>query len=406
MKVTIGFFQKIFDRNKLRMETGLSILDVIIGMGLFLTAAIPAVSNYMHNQQQETTIRTNASVMQTINNAAADYIKTYYATLESSIPVGGAPTQVPISALVSTGFLPPNFNPYNDYGQQYYVSVAQPVAGSLTAVTGTTGGKPMPTTITGEIAGLIGAQGGFIPDSTMQSAFKSAGICQGSCAQGSHNAWQIPNISAYAPGGNPGPGHLVGYLTYNPQELLGDNLYRNQVPGQPNATAMNTSMSLNPTLAGTGAAMAGQSCANPNLPNNGLSAVTTASDGSLMGCMNIGGSLVWQQGGIDNNGYVKLNPPSPQNGNIDISGAVTTNGGGVNTAGGTVYTGYLSSLNTIYPGNWYEQGWAPQTGSSPRLCLAPYTFRSFGWGQSQCGAGGSGGGECYMGNWGYVLIPC
>lgn len=160
-----------------------------------------------------------------IEKAAAQYMTQYQTQLlAATTPTTAATITVPM--LVATKFLPSSAQRTDIYGQTWRVEVLQPTSGNLQAFLITSGGKPLDNLTGVNIAQEIGADGGFYPQPS--TIYPAATI------MGTGGAWQEP--VGHWPITQ---GQLAVYVDAT-QNSTADYLYRNAVPGDPQANTMNT----------------------------------------------------------------------------------------------------------------------------------------------------------------------
>jgi hypothetical protein len=160
-----------------------------------------------------------------IEKAAAQYMTQYQTQLlAATTPTTAATITVPM--LVATNFLPASTLGTDIYGQTWQVEVLQPTSGNLQAFLITSGGKALDNLTGVNIAQEIGADGGFYPQPS--TVYPAATI------MGTGGAWQEP--VGHWPITQ---GQLAVYVDAT-QNSTSDYLYRNAVPGDPQANTMNT----------------------------------------------------------------------------------------------------------------------------------------------------------------------
>ena len=169
--------------------------------------------------------------------------------------------------LQAVNLLDGSFSATNAFGQTWQTQVLQPSAGNLQAVVMSYGGTAMSDKIASKIAGLVGAQGGFIPKN-------DSGIYAAGTAYGSFGGW----IASTANYGSISGGHLAALLAFNNGQLTSNYLYRNAVPGQPQLNRMGTALDMggnNLNNAGT-VTTAGRITAGEYIQFQGVATVDTA----------------------------------------------------------------------------------------------------------------------------------
>ena len=165
---------------------------------------------------------------------------------------------VSLSAL-QPDFLPPTISGqsgangttifYNPYGQQWNatietVTVANSSQPAFQALVYTTGGNQIPLISAPEIAAETGAEGGFFPYSGQYGS-----NTPDDTAMGAYGHWQVPSLSTsygISASNYALAGHLAGLLYFSPNGTLNqDYLYRNAIPGDPDANTMNANINMN-----------------------------------------------------------------------------------------------------------------------------------------------------------------
>lgn len=246
-----------------------------------------------------------AQQQQAVADAAAKYLKDYFATVVASA-TPTVPVQITTAMLRNTNYLPSGFGDTNAFGQTFLVLARKPAANQLESIVITTGGEVIDEIGTREIAENLGGTGGFIPTS-------NTGI-----VQGVRGGWQIA-LSNY--GMNPGVGHTASALFLQDGTLANDYLYRNAVPGHSEVNTMNTSINLN---------------------GNDLNAVQTTNTGTLNAT----------QGNI---ATANITTGNITTANTTTTNASIVNSGTTNTLGET-YTG--GWFRTKGDSGWYNEKWA------------------------------------------------
>ena len=216
-----------------------STLDLIFATALGSILIATTVPYWIQQQHRQLMDQTTAQEIRQVSTALSGYIQTYASTI-SGVATATKPAVIPVSALVSTGFLPTGTNAVNPYGQTIVGEVLQPSPGYLVGAVVTQGGTAPAGSHLNELATLIGAQGGFVPTSDMTAL---PGLCGTNCFQGAGGTWKA-TFSQY-PFSGVSPGSLIALQNYNANNLPQDFLYRSQVPGQPQANTMDTNVNMN-----------------------------------------------------------------------------------------------------------------------------------------------------------------
>ena len=258
-----------------------STLDVMIGTAVGVILLSTIVPWWLQTQHRQLMDQTTAQEIRQISNGLAGYTKAYASSIES-VATASKPAVISVSMLVSTGFLPAGTQAIDPYGQTIVGEVLQPTSGYLVGAVVTQGGNSPSGSHINQLATLIGAQGGFVPPSSLSTL---PGICGTNCFQGAGNAWHA-TFSQY-PFTGVGPGSLIALQSYNANNLPQDFLYRSNVPGFPQANQMQTNINMN----------------GNNLDNTGT--VQTYNLASPNGYVNMNGQT------LGNTRVVETNPTTP-----------------------------------------------------------------------------------------------
>ncbi len=208
-------------------QRGLTLLEL---MGVLAVAGAFLAGLGFLTQQWSGKIRAgNAAVWhKTLNTAAAAYIKANYAALQATA-TATTPAVVNIATLKAGNYLSANFSTVNSYGQTGCVLVLEPVAGRLEAMVVGEGGTALTDFDAGPIAAEIGAAGGYVYSATN--------------ARGAYGGWDVvvtDFVSGTCSGTAATTGSIASALWFMDGQQIADYLYRDAVPGHPEANTMNT----------------------------------------------------------------------------------------------------------------------------------------------------------------------
>ncbi|MHB1609709.1 MAG: shufflon system plasmid conjugative transfer pilus tip adhesin PilV [Acidiferrobacter thiooxydans] len=173
-----------------------------------------------------------ASEGHTIAQAVESYVQSNYAAILTS--TAGGPTTIPLSALITTGYLPPSTSAVNAYGQTWQISFYQPAANDIDALINVTGGRPVHPDMLPEVASEMGQQGGFQPNT-------GPGLYQADTgnAVGAFGGWKLP-VTQFGLTAQPGTPAALVY--FNSGTVSSTYLYRVAVPGNPQVNTMQTNL--------------------------------------------------------------------------------------------------------------------------------------------------------------------
>jgi type II secretory pathway pseudopilin PulG len=239
---------------KSRRNKGFSLLEIgaaLVVVGLMSAAISVMIADYGAQRKAKTA----ADKLSVVHEAANGYIKANYSALMEDtknnrkvVIASGRKSindQPPIDSLQRKGFLPAGFIDTNAYGQQHSLIVRQvkPTSGDpyLEAIVTTHGGQKIPDDQLGRVAGYVGVSGGYFGSSKLNTINPS----DANTIVGNFGGWRSP-VSDWTGGGVAlTEGHVQSTLAFENGNLLTDYLYRNEVPGVPEANRMNTSIDMN-----------------------------------------------------------------------------------------------------------------------------------------------------------------
>ena len=237
--MTKRYFMKFLSDDRFSDRGNSSLLGMTLATALGLVLISNTVPFWLETQHRALMDQTTAQQIRQVSDALAGYTKAYAGAIEG-VATATKPAVIPVSFLVNTGFLPTGTSSVDPYGQTVVGEILQPSPGILVGAVVTQGGTPPAGSHLNQLATLIGAQGGFVPTSDIQSL---PGICGTNCYQGSGGTWKA-SFSQY-PFTGVGPGSLIALQSYNSNNLPQDFLYRSNVPGFPQANQMQTNINMN-----------------------------------------------------------------------------------------------------------------------------------------------------------------
>lgn len=301
----------------LHRQAGFGLTEALGGMLILLLVwkgFAPQLSYVMATPQ----INSTARQMEAVRAAAQRYVEANYTSLIGSLSLNGDSLPVSLATLKSTGQLSSNIPNTNPYGQNYSLRIRYVTQGTganqrnvLEPLLLTTGGQTIPDDELYRIASQV-QDGGVVTSRDANNAI------------GSQGSWGPVALADF--GNSPGAGHLAVGMFYSDAAGVGaEYLYRNAVPGMPEANQMNTAIDLNGnaivranTITATGKISTSADVEGRDL--------VAARDISAAGSARLGGTLT-AIGNIS------------ANGEIIAAGRITTdeylNLGGIATEGGT-----------------------------------------------------------------------
>lgn len=202
-----------------------------------LVFVVPQAAHYQRQAIRQTADSAMAEQAMELSQSAQNYTENNLATLQTKAnSASGGLVSIPISTLISTGYLP-GFQGQNAYQQNWQLWLSAPTDSSMDLLAISQGGTAINDKDAPMIAAQAGAQCGFtlypgdygLPASVTEND-----------AMGAFSGWQLPLPSTI----NPGPGHIVCQLYFANGQLQNDVIYRNAVPGQPGYNTMSTTLNM------------------------------------------------------------------------------------------------------------------------------------------------------------------
>lgn len=235
-------------RNRLKAarRRGLSLIETAMVLAVLSLLLVFFVS-LTQTETDRLRAKNTADKLATVGSAAKAYMSANYASLLASAPTSGAKVikvgrtssggSVPNDSLQDEGFLPPSFIDANSYQQNTALLVRKVNSTTLEAMLTTYGGQDIPDRQLGNMANLIGPEGGYVPARYAVSADNGDVVGVG-------GGWRTKASEWGAAETRPSTGTLQMTMMFEDGELLKDYLYRNDV-GIPEANRMNTSIDVN-----------------------------------------------------------------------------------------------------------------------------------------------------------------
>jgi type II secretory pathway pseudopilin PulG len=350
------------------LRFGFSLVEVALSLGI-AGLALVAMAQGADDANRQVKDAATADRISQVYTATQQYLTAnpgLAATMTAGTPVKilvgrtSSTGTAPAGSLQALGFLPADFVDSNPYGQTHAVVLRAEGAAPNTiveALVQTVGGTTIRDVDLGRIAAKVGANGGVVDTSP------PPGIAAGTM-QGTGGGWSEAATAWTASGLTPSAGHAIAVSYATQTDILQPWLYRNAVPGQPEANRMHTAIdmqhnalnavaSLNNTDTASGAAapitvnstLQGTSGGKVMI-QNGLNACL----GNATGCE----LQISDDGGFTdlNDGWVTyVGSGGAPNVGLHITGAGTSNNllvdGNTTTSGVTVANGGLVAQNYI-----------------------------------------------------------
>lgn len=243
--------RRLVDVIRSRRNKGFSLIEIgaaLVVVGLMSAAISVMIAEYTEQRKAKTA----AEKLAEVHEAASGYIKANYSALMGDTTGGkkvvvasgrkSITDQPPVGSLQRDGFLPAGFIDNNAYGQQHSVIIRQvtpPSGGTpyLEAIVTTHGGRAIPNDQLARVSGFVGVSGGYFGGHNINAADNGMIV-------GNFGGWRTQATAWNAPGVTIESGHVQSTLAFENGNLLTDYLYRNDVPGIPEANTMNTSINM------------------------------------------------------------------------------------------------------------------------------------------------------------------
>lgn len=224
---------------------GLTLIETALTLAI-MALVVASLASMMAENADKVRARAAADKITEVHEASQGYIKANYGALLAQtaggpvvIPAGraSAAAGVPNPSLQRAGFLSPGFVDSNGYGQRHSLVVRR-VTGNpnaLEAIVTTHGGSQIPDRLLGSIANMVGAAGGYVPQTAVTAADNNQIV-------GSYGGWRTARTGWGSV--SPTAGTIQTTLAFEDGQLLTDYLYRNDI-GVPEANRMNTDIDMN-----------------------------------------------------------------------------------------------------------------------------------------------------------------
>lgn len=225
---------------------GFSLIEVALSLGI-AGLALVAMEQGADDANRQVKDAAAADDLSQVYSAAQQYIQANPAALGTSPAVGtmaqlqvgrtSSTGTIPAGSLQALGFLPSDYVNTNPYGQTHVVVLKEAANNIVEALVETTGGAIIQDVDLGRIAARVGANGGVVDSSP------PPGITVGTM-QGTGGGWSEPATNWTNGGLTPSAGHPIAVSYATQTQILQPWLYRNVVPGQPEANRMHTAIDM------------------------------------------------------------------------------------------------------------------------------------------------------------------
>ena len=233
-----------------RRRRGLTLIEVALSLAV-IAMILVGLSQLMANGTEYLRSRTVAERLEQVTSAARSYVQANYAELMAIPGLAGGSVYVPVTgaagpsgaptlpSIQGGGYLASTFVDENAYGQSHGLVLrgidtdGDGASDRLEGVVTTIGGLVIPDRVLGQVAGFLGADGGFMFTNPLPStANQITGVAGG---------WRAPAATWSAGVAVPTVGHVMSSMAFNEGTLVGDYLNRHDI-GIEEANTMRTDL--------------------------------------------------------------------------------------------------------------------------------------------------------------------
>ena len=105
-------------------QRGVTLIEILVSISI-MAMVTAGVARLIDQYQEDTKSAITAQHLATIGNAAQQYIKDNYATVQANA-TATSPALITVPMLIGTGYLPAGFSSTNNYNQTACVLVLEP----------------------------------------------------------------------------------------------------------------------------------------------------------------------------------------------------------------------------------------------------------------------------------------
>jgi|GEM_PF-3230235 len=240
----MSFIQRFkrLSRRFRKQEDGITLIEISLATSIIAIAYL-GLTSVLENFAQQVRAQAVADRMAEVSLAVAQYVEANAGDL--LLMADPDPIEIPIATIVAggavnTALLDASGEIINAEGQIHRV-IARMEGDSLETIVFTEGGNLLPDTISGQVAGLLGANGAVV--------YNDNGRCNGvsNLCVSSNGGASIIDLNAYPNPLRPAPGAVASIIFSNRGQVLAPFLYRDVVAGLPAANTMTTDIHFDTT---------------------------------------------------------------------------------------------------------------------------------------------------------------
>ncbi|ECH4667691.1 shufflon system plasmid conjugative transfer pilus tip adhesin PilV [Salmonella enterica] len=290
-------------KNK-QIHNGLSLIEAsVVILLIMLMMALATV--YWKNATNNAEYNSTATQLNTVTNAAVDYIHDNYSDISKNVSTG-KPVYVTGQQLRDAGYLMTGYSLTNNSHQDYQVAIGvnPKFSDRLVAFVLTQNGTEIPMDGLRTISAYAGGMAGYVHDDNI--------------AEGAYGGWKV-TLTDY--GMSAKKGHLASFISSDKLGTnadAGDRLYRYSVDGHPALNQMQTSIDMDANdlnnvstvntadLAATNTITTKEMTASDTINTNILSATTVNASGNVTASGGVTGNTVRSNGRLSTGEYLQL----------------------------------------------------------------------------------------------------
>lgn len=290
-------------KNK-QIHNGLSLIEAsVVILLIMLMMALATV--YWKNSTNNAEYNSTATQLNTVTNAAIDYVHDNYTTISKNVSAGH-PAYITGQQLRDAGYLMTGYSLTNNSHQDYQVAIGvnPKFTDRLVGFVLTQNGAEIPMDGLRTISAYAGGMAGYVHDDNI--------------AEGAYGGWKV-TLTDY--GITAKSGHLASFISSDKLGTsagAGDRLYRYSVDGHPALNQMQTSIDMDSNdlnnvstvntadLAATNAITTKEMTASDTINTNILSATTVNASGNVTASGGVTGNTVHSNGRLSTGEYLQL----------------------------------------------------------------------------------------------------
>ncbi|HCA3439631.1 TPA: shufflon system plasmid conjugative transfer pilus tip adhesin PilV [Salmonella enterica subsp. salamae serovar 35:g,m,s,t:-] len=295
---------KMKSKTARKVHNGLTLIEASVVI-LLIMLMMALASVYWKNSTNNAEYNSTATQLNTVTNAAVDYIHDNYSNISKNVSAG-KPYYVTGQQLRDAGYLMTGYSLTNNSHQDYQVAIGvnPKFSDRLVAFVLTQNGTEIPMDGLRTISAYAGGMAGYVHDDNV--------------AEGAYGGWNV-TLTDY--GMTAKKGHLVSFISSDKLGAntdAGDRLYRYSVDGHPALNQMQTSIDMDSNdlnnvstvntadLAASNTITTKEMTASDTINTNILAATTVKATGDVTATGSVTGNTVRSNGRLSTGEYLQL----------------------------------------------------------------------------------------------------